>query len=76
MAKCHMVMWAGLCLLVKYVSVSCGGDIELCGVDTVLSGAVSGNLCDFDSVSRDYIVMRIDDMSLSRGGDRCSRVGC
>ena len=33
------------------VSVSCGGDIELCGVDTVLSDAVSGHLCDFDSVS-------------------------
>ena len=33
------------------VSVSCGGDIELCGVDTVLSGTVSGGLCDLDRVS-------------------------
>ena len=33
------------------VSVSCGGDMELCGVDTVLSGAVSGGLCDLDRVS-------------------------
>ena len=33
------------------VSVSCGGNTELCGVDTVLSGAVSGGLCYLDSVS-------------------------
>ena len=33
------------------VSVSCGGDMELCGVDTVLSSAVSGGLCDLDRVS-------------------------
>ena len=33
------------------VSVSCGGDMELRGVDTVLSGAVSGGLCDLDRVS-------------------------
>ena len=33
------------------VSVSCGGDMELCGVDTVLSGAVNGGLCDLDRVS-------------------------
>ena len=32
-------------------SVSCGGDIELSGVDTVVSGAVSGGLCDLDRVS-------------------------
>ena len=31
--------------------VSCGGDMELCGVDTVLSSAVSGGLCDLDRVS-------------------------
>ena len=30
------------------VSVSCGGDMELRGVDTMLSGAVSGGLCDLD----------------------------
>ena len=38
----------------RYVSVgdvSCGGDMELCGVDTVLSVAVSGGLCDLDRVS-------------------------
>ena len=33
------------------VSVSCGGDMELRGVDTVLSGAVRGGLCDIDRVS-------------------------
>ena len=38
----------------RYVPVgdlSGGGDMELCGVDTVLSGAVSGCLCELDSVS-------------------------
>ena len=33
------------------VSVSCEGDMELCGVDKVLSSAVSGGLCDLDRVS-------------------------
>ena len=33
------------------VSVSCGGDMDVCGVDTVLSGAVSGGRCDIDRVS-------------------------
>ena len=33
------------------VSVSWGGDMELCGVDTVLSGSVSGGLRDLDMVS-------------------------
>ena len=32
-------------------SVPCGGDMESCGVDTVLSGAVGGGLCDLDRVS-------------------------
>ena len=32
------------------VSVSCGDDIELCGVGKMLSGAVSGDLCDLDRV--------------------------
>ena len=38
----------------RYVSVgdvSGGGDMELCDVDTVLSGAVSGGLCELDSVT-------------------------
>ena len=38
----------------RYVPVgdlSGGGDMELCVVDTVLSGAVSGCLCELDSVS-------------------------
>ena len=37
----------------RYVSagdVLVGGDMELCGFDTVLSGAVSGGLCDLDMV--------------------------
>ena len=33
------------------VSVSCGVYMDLCGVDTVLSGAVNGGLCDLDRVS-------------------------
>ena len=33
------------------VSVSCGGDMELCDVDTMLSGAVSGGLCGLDMMS-------------------------
>ena len=33
------------------VSVSCGGDLELRGVDTMLSGAVSGGMCDLDMMS-------------------------
>ena len=33
------------------VSVSRGGDMDLCGVDTVLSGAVSGGRCDLGRVS-------------------------
>ena len=41
----------GRCVSVGDVSVSCGGDMELCVVDTVLSGAVSGDLCDLDRVS-------------------------
>ena len=38
----------------RYVSVgdvSCGGDMELSGVDTVVSGIVIGGLCDLDRVS-------------------------
>ena len=51
------------------MSVPCGGDVELCGVDTVVPGAVSGCLCALDSVSRGDLVVRVDEMSLSRGGD-------
>ena len=40
----------GRCVSVGDVSVSTGGDMELCGVDTVLSGVVSGDLCDLDRV--------------------------
>ena len=39
------------------------------GVDTVVSGAVSGCLCDLDIVSRGDLVVRVGDMSLSGGGD-------
>ena len=56
----------------RYVSagdVSGGGDMELCGFDTVWSGVVSGGLCDLDSVSGGDIVVRVGDMSLSGGGD-------
>ena len=41
----------GRCVSVGDVSVSCGSDMELCGVDTVLSGVVSSGLCDLDRVS-------------------------
>ena len=43
--------------------------MELCGVDTVVSRAVSGCLCDLDSVSRGDLVVRVGEMSLSRCGD-------
>ena len=42
------------CAVGRYLSVgdvSGGGDMELCGVDTVLSGAVSSGLCDLARVS-------------------------
>ena len=42
---------AGRYVSVDDVSVSCGGNIELYGVDTVLSGAASGGLCDLDRVT-------------------------
>ena len=51
------------------VSVPCGGDVELCSVDTVVPGAFSGCQCDLDSVSRGDLVVRVGDMSLSGGGD-------
>ena len=41
----------GRCVSVGDVSVSCGGAMELCGVDTVLCDAVSGGLYDLDRVS-------------------------
>ena len=43
-----LVMWAGI---VSIGDESCGGDMELCGVDTMVSGTVSGGLCDLDRVS-------------------------
>ena len=51
------------------VSVPCGGDVELCGVETMVPGAVSGCQCDIDSVSRGDLVVRVGEMSLSGGGD-------
>ena len=33
------------------VSASCGCDVELCDVDTVMSGVVSVGLCDLDMLS-------------------------
>ena len=47
----------GRCVSVGDVSVSCGGDMELYGVDTVFSGAVNGGLCDLDRVPE--VVTRI-----------------
>ena len=41
----------GRYVYIDEVSVSCGGDMELCCVGTVLSGAVSGRMCDLDRVS-------------------------
>ena len=38
----------------RYLSVgdvSCGGDMELCGVDTVVASTVSGGMCDLERVS-------------------------
>ena len=51
------------------MSVPCGDDVELCGVDMVEPGAVSGCQCDLDSVSRGDLVVRVGEMSLSGGGD-------
>ena len=51
------------------MSVPCGGDVELRGVDTVEPGAVSGCQCDLDSVSRGDLVVRVGEMSLSGDGD-------
>ena len=48
---CYLVLWVGVCVSVGDVSVSCGGGMELCGVDTVLSGSVSGGMFDLDRVS-------------------------
>ena len=79
------------------VSVAGGGDMELCGDGTVLSGAVSRGLselervsgggdtdvsgidtvvsvADTDWVSRGDIVVSVDYMSMSGGGDALYRV--
>ena len=75
-----------------YVSagdVTGGGDMELCGFDTVLSSAVSGGLCDLDGVSgggdtdvsgSDTVVSvaisgRLCDLDRVSGGDVVVRVG-
>ena len=60
------VVSGGLCDLDR---VPGGGDTDMSGVDTVLSGAVSGYMCDIDSLSRGDLVMRVGEMSLSGGGD-------
>ena len=48
-----------------------GGDPDLSDVDTVVSAAISGCMCDLDRVSRGDIVVSLDDMSLSGGVDEC-----
>ena len=54
----------------RYVSVGDERrDMELSGVDTVVSGAVSGGLCDLGSLSPGVMVVRVGDMSLTGGGD-------
>ena len=71
------------------VSVSGGGDIELCGFDTVLSSAVGGGLCDLYRMSGggDTDVSGVDtgvsggisgglcDLHRVSGGDVVVRVG-
>ena len=49
--------------------VSGSGDTDVSGVDTVVSGAVGVCLSDLDSVSPGDTVVRVGEMSLSRGGD-------
>ena len=52
----------------RYVSVGDERrDMELSGV--VVSGAVSGGMCDLYSVSPDVMVVRVGDMSLTGGGE-------
>ena len=51
------------------VTVSGGGDTDVSGIVTVVSGAVSGCMGDPDSVSRGDIIVSVDEMSLSEGGD-------
>ena len=74
---CYGVVSSGA--MGRYVSVgnvSGGGDIELCGVDTVLSGAVSGGLCDHGRVSGggDTVVSDVDTVvSGATSGGLCDR---
>ena len=49
--------------------MSGGGDTDLSDVDTVVSGDVSGCMCDLDSVSRCDVVVHVGEMSLAGGGD-------
>ena len=55
--------------------VSCGGDMKLYGVDTVLPGAVSGSLCELDRVSGGYDtdVSGVDTVVSGADTDRMSR---
>ena len=57
------------------MSVAGGGDIALCGVDTVLSGAVSGGLCADERVSggSDTDVSGVDTVVSGANIDRVSR---
>ena len=71
------------------VSMSGGGDIELCGFDTVLSSAVGGGLCDLyrmsgggdtdvsgvDTVVSGAISGGLCDLHRVSGGDVVVRVG-
>ena len=73
----------GMHVSVGDVSVSCGCDMELSVIDTVVSYAVSGGLCDLDSVSGgDTDVSGVDttvsdacDIDSMPRGDMVVRVG-
>ena len=45
------------------VAVSYGGDMELSGIDTVVSDAVSGGLCDLERVSGGDVVVHVGEVS-------------
>ena len=59
------VLVGGWCDLGK---VSGCGDTAVSDVDMVVSGAVSGCLCDLDSVSQGDVVVRVGEVVV-RGGD-------
>ena len=61
------------------VSVSCGCEMELCGIDTVVSDAESGGRCDLDSVSGgdDTDISDVDTVvSCAVSGCLCDSVSC